>query len=272
MILKYLREFFRFLKHIKNSRKLLFILAYDDFRQQYLGSYLGIVWAVLRPLLFILILWFVFSMGLRGGTASDGTPFILYLLCGVIPWFFFVESLSKGMSAIVTNKYLVKKVAFRVSILPIVKILSALGIHLILVTILIVVFFLHGYLPTLYWLQLPFYILSTMILVLGLGWLTSSIRVFVKDMSEVIGVVVQFGFWLTPIFWKLEMVPDKYHYIIKLNPMVYVVEGFRGTFIYKEWFWDRGFDTVLFFLTIVLFLIFGATVFRRLRPHFGDVL
>lgn len=270
--MKYLKEFYRFLKHIKNNRKLLFTLAYSDFKQQYLGSYLGILWAVLRPSLFVFVIWLIFSLGFKRGSGDGDTPFVLWLLCGMIPWFFFAEAVNKGMSAIVSNAYLVKKVAFRVGILPLVKVLSSLGIHLILIILLVVIFLLNGFHPTLYWLQLPFYILCTAMLVLGLGWLTSSLRVFVKDVKEIIGVIIQFGFWLTPIFWSFKRIPEEYHYLIKLNPMVYIVEGFRDTFIYEVWFWERGADTLQFLATTIFFLIVGAIVFKRLRPHFGDVL
>jgi len=271
-MIRYIKEFYRFLKHIENSKKLLFTLAYNDFKEQYLGSYLGIVWAVLRPTLFIAVIWFVFAVGFKHKPSEDGVPFVLWLLCGMIPWFFFAEAINKGMSAIISNAYLVKKVAFRVSILPLVKILSALGIHLILVGLLIVAFLLNGYFPTMYWLQLPYYILCTVVLVLGFGWLTSSMRVFVKDVGEIIGVLIQFGFWLTPIFWSFKIIPEKYHFLIKLNPMVYVVEGFRDTFIHKVWFWEKGIDTLQFLAITVFFLVVGAIVFKRLRPHFGDVL
>jgi lipopolysaccharide transport system permease protein len=270
--MRYIKEFFRFLRHIKNSRKLLLTLAYNDFRQEYLGSYLGIVWAVIRPSLFIGVIWFVFSVGFKAKPTDDGIPFVLWLLCGMIPWFFFAESVQKGMSAIVSSAYLVKKVAFRVSILPLVKVISSLGIHLVLVCLLIIVFLLNGFYPTIYWLQLPYYILCTVVLALGLGWLTSSLRVFVKDIGEVIGVLIQFGFWLTPIFWSFKIIPEQYHYLIKLNPMVYVVEGFRNTFIHKVWFWQNLNDTVQFWSIAFVLLIFGAIVFKRLRPHFGDVL
>lgn len=270
--MRYIKEFYRFLKHIKESRDLLFVLAYNDFKQQYLGTYFGILWAVLRPALFIVVIWFVFTYGFKSRPSDDQTPFALWLLCGMIPWFFFADSVNKGMNAVVGNAFLVKKVAFRVSILPLVNVLSALGIHLVLVTILVLVFLLHGLFPTIYWLQLPYYILCMVMLVTGLGWLTSSLRVFVKDIGEFIGVFIQFGFWLTPIFWSFKLIPEQYHYIIKLNPMVYVVEGFRDTLIYQKWFWEKGGDT-LQFLTIACFLIIlGAVVFKRLRPHFGDVL
>lgn len=270
--MRYFKEFYRFLKHIIDSKKLLFTLAYNDFKAQYLGSYLGIFWAILRPLLFILVLWFVFGAGFKSKPTDDGTPFVLWLLCGMIPWFFFAEAVSKGMNAITSSAYLVKKVAFRVSILPLVKVFSSLLIHLVLVMILIIVFMLNGYYPDLYWLQLPYYILATVILTLGLGWLTSSLRVFIKDIGELIGVVIQFGFWLTPIFWSLSSIPEQYHYIVKLNPVVYIVDGFRDTFIYKTWFWENQSDTLQFWLTATILLIVGALVFKRLRPHFGDVL
>ncbi|MDY0117272.1 MAG: ABC transporter permease [Sulfurimonadaceae bacterium] len=270
--MRYIKEFYRFLKHIKNSRKLLFTLAYNDFKEQYLGSYLGIIWAILRPALFILVIWFVFGVGFKARPTEDGTPFVLWLLCGMIPWFFFAEATNKGMSAIVSSAYLVKKVAFRVSILPLVKVLSSLGIHLVLVGLLIVVFLLNGFFPTIYWLQLPYYILCTVVLTLGLGWLTSSLRVFVKDIGEIIGVVIQFGFWLTPIFWSFKLIPEQYHHLVKLNPMVYVVEGFRDTFINKVWFWEKAADSLQFWSITVVVLVLGALVFKRLRPHFGDVL
>ena len=270
--MQYIKEFFRFLKHIGENRKLLFTLTYSDFKEQYLGSYLGITWAMLRPALFILVIWFVFSAGFKSKPADDGTPFVLWLLCGMIPWFFFADAVLKGMNAIVSSAYLVRKVAFRVSILPLVKVFSSLVIHLVLILLLIVIFLLNGYYPDIYWLQLPYYILCTIILTLGLGWLTSSLRVFVKDTAEIIGVVIQFGFWLTPIFWSLKSIPEQYQFIVKLNPMYYIVEGFRNTFINKVWFWETPVDTLQFLITTGIILVFGAIVFKRLRPHFGDVL
>ena len=270
--MQYIKEFFRFLKHIGENRKLLFTLTYSDFKEQYLGSYLGITWAMLRPALFILVIWFVFSAGFKSKPTGDGTPFVLWLLCGMIPWFFFADAVLKGMNAIVSSAYLVRKVAFRVSILPLVKVFSSLVIHLVLILLLIVIFLLNGYYPDIYWLQLPYYILCTIILTLGLGWLTSSLRVFVKDTAEIIGVVIQFGFWLTPIFWSLKSIPEQYQFIVKLNPMYYIVEGFRNTFINKVWFWETPVDTLQFLITTGIILVFGAIVFKRLRPHFGDVL
>lgn len=270
--MRYFKEFYRFIKHIVKSRKLLFTLSYEDFKDQYSGSYLGIAWAVMRPVLFIAVIWFIFGIGFKAKPTDDGTPFILWLICGFVPWFFFADAVTKSMSAVISNGYLVKKVAFRVSILPLVKILSALYIHIVFILILLGIFILYGFSPTIYWIQIPYFVLCTILLVLGLGLLTSSIRVFVKDVGEVIGVVIQFGFWLTPIFWSLKIIPEKYHGIVQLNPMFYIIDGYRNALIHQTWFWETNGLTVYFVTVVSVLLVLGAIVFKRLRPHFGDVL
>ena len=138
--------------------------------------------------------------------------------------------------------------------------------------ILIVVFLLHGYIPSVFWLQLPFYTFMMFILILGITWLISALRVFTKDISQIIGVILQLGFWVTPIFWSIEKIPEKYMYVMKLNPMVYIVEGYRNCFINQVWFWESYKFTPYFITISLLFLVLGAIVFRKLRPHFGDVL
>ncbi len=270
--MRYFKEFYRFLKHIVKNKKLLVTLSVADFKEQYLGSYLGVVWAILRPLLFIGVMWFVFGFGFKSKPIDDGTPFILLLLCGMIPWFFFADALKKSMKAIVSNSFLVKKVAFRVSVLPLVKVLSSLYIHMVFICILLAIFLAYGYTPTIYWLQIPYFMLCMIFLLLGLGWLTSAIRVFIKDVGEVIGVIIQFGFWLTPIFWSIDIIPEKYQSIIKLNPMFYIIDGYRNALIYQKWFWN-DMNLTFYYITVALAtLVLGAIVFKRLRPHFGDVV
>jgi len=270
--LRYLKEFYRFLKHIYSSRELLLSLIKNDFRKQYLGSYLGLVWAFIQPLTFVVVIWFVFEIGFRSGPTTNGTPFFLYLITGMIPWFFISNAFTSGTGAIVNNSFLVKKVSFRISILPLVEIGSALIIHLALVGFLVFAFLLYGYMPTIYWLQLPFYILCSIVLLLGLSWLTSAIRVFVKDVGNFIAVLMQIGFWATPIFWSIDMIPEKYQWILKLNPAFYIVDGYRNSFINGSWFWEHQNITIYYFGLTLFCLAVGALVFKRLRPHFGDVL
>ena len=114
------------------NRKLVLSLAKNDFKTKYAGSYLGIVWAFIQPIVTILVYWFVFSVGLKAGTVSD-YPFVLYLVSGIVPWFFFQDALNGGTNALIEYNYLVKKVVFKISILPIVKIISALFVHVFFV-------------------------------------------------------------------------------------------------------------------------------------------
>ncbi|MEQ8171616.1 MAG: ABC transporter permease, partial [Candidatus Eremiobacterota bacterium] len=95
---------------------------------------------------------------------------------------------------------------------------------------------------------------------------------FIRDLSQVIGVILQFFFWLTPIFWSLKMVPEKMHWFFKMNPVYYITEGYRETFIYKIWFWEHPCLMLYFWGFTLTVFVLGALIFRKLRPHYADVL
>jgi len=262
---------FRFLKAILQNKTLLFSLTKNDFKQKYLGNFLGITWAFIQPTATILIFWFVFQVGFKAQPV-DNFPFILWLVSGIFPWFYFAEGLSNGTNSILANNFLVKKVVFRVSLLPIVPLMSALTVHLFFIFIMFVMFIYYGYMPELYWLQIFYYLFATSVLLLGLSWITSSIVVFFKDIGQFIAMIIQFGFWLTPIFWSMKMVPKKYHWLIELNPIVYIIEGYRNSMIYHKWFCQDMSMTIYFWVITLAIFGVGALTFKRLRPHFADVL
>jgi ABC-type polysaccharide/polyol phosphate export permease len=269
--MNYLKQFYTFIADTLKSRKLIFELAKKDFQAKYLGSYLGIIWAFVQPTITILIFWFVFQLGFKSRPV-DNFPFILWLLCGMVPWFFFSEAVSNATNAVIENSYLVKKVVFRVSVLPIIKIISALFIHLFFIIFLFIMFLIYGYKPSIYSFQVIYYLFATIVLALGISWITSSLVVFLKDIGQVVGMLLQFSFWLTPIFWSLKLVPEKYHIFLKLNPIYYIVEGYRNTFVYHSWFWQSPRQAIYFWLVTLVLFVIGALIFKRLRPHFADVL
>jgi lipopolysaccharide transport system permease protein/teichoic acid transport system permease protein len=269
--MNYLKTFNRFIRDILKNRKLLLELSKNDFKSRYMGNYLGILWAFVQPTAMIGIFWFVFQVGFKS-IPVDNFPFVLWLMAGLIPWFFFAESIQSGANAILANGFLVKKIVFRVSLLPIVQIISAFVIHMFFLIFLIAMFLYYGYMPTIYWLQIPYYIFSTVILVLGISWMTSSVVVFFRDLNQVITMIIQFGFWVTPLIWSLKIVPEKYHDLIQYNPVYYIVEGYRDSFIYNTWFWEKIDLSIQYWVITFIFFIGGAVVFRKLRPHFADVL
>lgn len=262
---------FGFLKAIFDNKTLLWSLTKNDFKQKYFGNLLGVAWAFILPAATIAILWFVFQIGFKS-QPIDNFPFILWLVAGMFPWFYFSEGLSNGTNSIIANGFLVKKVVFRISLLPIVSLSTALIVHLFFVFFMFGMFIYYGYPPEIYWIQIIYYIFATTILLLGLSWLTSSIMVFFKDIGQIIAMFIQFGFWGTPIFWSLKMVPEEYHWIIKANPVHYIVKGYRDSMINHEWFWQDQ-TLTLYFWTVTLFIfVLGGLTFKKLKPHFADVL
>jgi ABC-type polysaccharide/polyol phosphate export permease len=127
-------------------------------------------------------------------------------------------------------------------------------------------------LPGVYTLQLIYYLAAMFFLLLGLGWITSSTSIFVQDVSNIVMIITQFGFWLTPIIWNITRIPEKYRWIIKLNPMCYIVNGYRDSLIYKIPFWSKPYETIYFWFFTLMVLLIGVVVFRRLKPHFGEVI
>ncbi|WP_422234014.1 ABC transporter permease [Sulfuricurvum sp.] len=264
-------NFYRFLRDIIRNHRLLVDLIKNDFKSRYLNNYLGVLWAFIQPTITILIFWFVFQVGLRA-TPIQETPFVLWLIAGMIPWFFIAESLGSATNAILDNSFLVKKIVFRVSLLPIVKIASALIIHIFFILFMLGMFLYYGYMPNIYWFQIGYYLFATLILLLGISWITSSIVIFFRDMGQLVAMAIQFGFWLTPIFWMLTMVPENYQWIFKLNPAYYITQGYRDALINNVWFWEKPIETLHFWIVTGMFFLLGAIVFRKLRPHFADVL
>jgi len=265
------KHFFYFLRDLVNSRDIVIELTKNDFKSRYLGSYLGLLWAFVQPLATIGILWFVFEFGFKSKPTGN-YPFMLWLIAGMIPWFYLNDSISSATISIVDKSFLVKKVVFRIGILPIIKILSALIIHIFFIAILFIMFALYGYMPHLYTIQVLYYLFAAIILTLGLSWITSSLMVFLKDVGQIVGILLQFGFWLTPVFWQVTMLPEEYRSFITLNPFYYITEGYRDSMINKVWFWEHGGLTIYFWCVTGIIFVVGALIFRRLKPHFADVL
>lgn len=270
--MKFLLDIKKFFGIIIQKRIAIYELAKRDFQAQNKNTYLGIIWGYIQPLTYIILLVLVFSIGLRTNPGGKGVPFVVYLITGMIAWQFFSGTLSDLTQVIKAHSFLVKKGDFSLSILHIAKILSTIIPHLILLTIAMIVCWFHGFLPDFYTLQLIYYLAAMFFLLLGLGWITSSTSIFVQDVANVVTILCQFGFWLTPIIWNIERIPLKYQWVVKLNPMCYIVNGYRDSLIYKVPFWSKPYETIYFWFFIAIALLVGVVVFRRLKPHFGEVI
>lgn len=253
------------------NRNLILNLAQNDFKTKYAGSYLGAIWAFVQPVVTILVYWFVFGVAFKGGPVH-GCPYVLWLVSGLIPWFFFQEALQSCTNSLIEYNYLVKKVVFNIGIIPMVKVLSAFFVHLFFVAILIVIYCVSGYGVAIQAIQVVYYSICMVVLVVGLGYLTSALVVFFRDLGQIIGIVLQIGIWLTPIMWNYETIGGIFGTILRLNPMFYIVNGYRESLIFHQWFWNNPNLTIYFWVVACVIMAIGVSLFEKLKVHFADVL
>lgn len=245
--------------------------ALDDLKNKYSGSALGITWAFIQPIITIILYWFVFQLGFKSQPVAD-FPFILWLLAGLVPWFFFSDAISNATGSLREYNYLVKKVLFNINILPLAKVLSTLLIQFVLIIFAVIFYCLWGHFPDIYYLQLLPYLIYMVVLSTGIVYLTSTLYVFFKDALQIISIVLQVVFWLTPIVWTLDAMPESIQGILKYNPMYYVVSGYRNAFVGKvKSLWDL--ETSLYYWCIAFFILaLGLWLFNRCKKHFADIL
>lgn len=242
-----------------------------DFKAGFLGSYLSVAWAFLQPGITVLLLWFVFEVGFRASPQGN-SPFILWLLVGLVPWFFFAEAWGSATQSILEYRYLVKNIVFYVDILPLVRITSSLIVHIFFLIVIIGIVVVYQQHLGWAFLQVPYYLIGLVMLLVGLSWMTSSLIIFIPDVGYIVGTLIQFGFWFTPIMWNIGMVPGRYAFWISLNPVYYIIDGYRRAFLYGEWFWERPMLTCYFWVSTLVILSAGRLVFQKLRPHFADII
>ena len=256
---------------IFKDKRLLANLTLQDFKRRFAGSYLGTLWGFVNPLFTIIVYWLVFQYGF-GRAPVNGFPFVLWFMCGMIPWLFFSEAFSSGCNSFLEYSYLVKKVVFNINILPLVKILSCMLTHFFFVALLAVICICFGYYPSVYWLQIPYYLLCATVLLFALTLALSSITVFFRDFNQLIGIILLVGMWGTPISWNIQNFSPNIQFVLKLNPIFYIVEGYRDCFLYQTWFWEKGSLTVYFWILAAIVLAVGTKIYDKLKYSFADFL
>lgn len=174
--------------------------------------------------------------------------------------------------ALLEYSYLVKKVVFKISVIPIIKIISASFTHIFFVCFMLVVYVCMGYTPDLYLLQIPYFSFCLFLFVLALVYSTCAMVLFFRDLAQIINIGLQIGMWATPILWDLNTVPPVMQFVLKINPMFYIVNGFRSAMFENTWFWQDFYSTMYFWIVTVVLFGIGALIFRRLKVHFADVL
>lgn len=255
-------------------RQQIFKLAKADLVKTYRGAALGWAWAIIKPAVTIFVYWFTFQIGLRAGKEVEGFPFFLWLISGVIPWFYMSDMITGGTESIRKYSYLVTKMKFPISTIPTFFSISKFMVHLALLAIMIIIFIAMGYPPDMYILQLPIYMLLSFLFFTVFSLFSSLLACMSKDFSNLVKSLVTAVFWLSGIIWNINTLKDIpwLKALLKVNPVTYLVEGYRNCFIHKTWIWESPKTLIAFLLILVVLIIAAVWVYRRLRKEIPDVL
>lgn len=253
-------------------REAIRILTWRDFHARYRGSIFGILWAVVQPLLMMLAYTLVFSyfLKVRFGSSDSPTVFAVYLLCGLVPWNAFAEGINSACSLIRISPNLVKKVVFPVEVLPVnltlvTMIQQLIGLGLLLMLVLVI-----GNGLTLWILLLPFFLLLQFMLQTGLSWLLASLSVFIPDFRQATSLFTLLLMFITPIFYPETLIPERFRFLVTLNPMAQIVGMYRRVLMeglpptLEQILWAGGMS--------LLFWMVGFVWFNRTKHAFPDYL
>jgi len=248
-------------------------LAVHDLRNRCLGSMLGFVWAFIQPFVMTIILWFVVGVAFKAN-AVQGVPFIAWLLAGMSAWSFFSDALNQATNVFCEYAFLVRKVNFRLFNLPLIKILAALVVHVVFLLLVAAVLLFSRVSVSWSWLAVFYYLFAAAVLLAGLSYITATLHVFSRDVGQIVNVGLQFGFWVTPVFWNFTMFQEHSLLVklLRLNPVVYIVEGYRNSLLFNSPFAAGWGGAAYFWMITILLLVAGRIIFRKLKPCFADVL
>lgn len=254
-------------------RQQILKLAKADLVKTYRGAALGWMWAVIKPAVTIFVYWFAFEIGLRAGQDVNGFPFFLWLVAGVMPWFYMNDMLTAGTDTVRKYSYLVTKMKFPVSTIPTFVSISKFIVHLILMLIMVVIFILMGYPPTIYIVQLPVYMLLMFIFFTIWSLFASLLSAMSKDFANLVKSMVTAIFWLSGILWNPETIKVGWlKQILMINPVTFLTNGFRNCFINEVWFFEQPKRLIYFVIVTILLLILALWTYKKLRKEIPDVL
>ncbi|MEK5382459.1 ABC transporter permease [Niallia sp. FSL W8-0635] len=260
------------LKEQYRSIPLIIRLAIYETRSKYEQHYLGVLWQWLNPLIQVFAYWFVFGFGIRKGQPVGEYDFIVWMLGGMIAWFFISPTVVEASNSVFKRINMVAKMNFPISSLPSVVIASNLIVHFVMVAIYIIVLLFNGVYPSLHWLQFLYYLVCMVAFMFALTLLNSTISVLIRDYQQLIQAFTRLLFFVTPLFWDPSHMSNTVQAILKLNPVYYIVSGYRNSFLNGTWFFEDLKYTIYFWLVTLVLLLAGSILHLKFRDKFVDFL
>ncbi|MFB1097864.1 ABC transporter permease [Terribacillus sp. JSM ZJ617] len=266
-------------KHFNLIRR----ISLYELRNNNNANYLGLAWEIISPVIQIAIYWLVFGYLISGGegrTIPNPTPgepdlqFFPWLVSGLIIWMFFQPAATQGAKSIYSRLRLLSKMNFPMSVIPNITIFSKFYPHLILVVLTIILMQVTGYPVSIYMLQLPYFMVATFAFTYAFVLLMTTLTTLIRDIQLLLQATLRMVLYLTPILWVSQGLPDFLKILMKLNPLYYLVEGYRASLMGQNgWYFITSWDYTIYFwvVTAIIFMI-GAALHIRFRRHFIDFL
>ena len=253
-------------KNLYNYRELLKTSVKKEVRSKYKNSFLGVVWSFLNPLLQIVVYAIIFSLILKNKQEN----YAIFLCCGIIPWTFFSIAINRSAFIMIENGNIIKKVYFPREIIPI-SVVLAETINFLISTLIILGFVIIGGIGiTKYLLFYPIILIAQYLVIISIAFVVSSICVYFRDLQHFIGIILQLLFYATPIIYSQDNIPSEYQWILKINPMTYIINAYRDIFYYQKAFEILPL-IILLFIGIVTSYV-GYKIFYKLQKGFAEQL
>ena len=259
-----------FARNLVERRSLLFQLVRRDFEQRFVGSAIGWIWGLIQPLVLLLSWTFVFQYCLRQPAPPGVRSYPLFLFAGMLPWMLFNETVLRCAPSLLDQANLITKTVFPAEIVPVSVFLSTLISHLLALALMVAITGVWLNQVTIFLVMLPLCMLAIGLFAIGIGWIVSSLHVFLRDTAQVMGVVLTFWFWFTPIFVDEAAFPKRARFLMYVNPMFYVVRAYRTVLLdsaMPNWS-DLGIAAAYGVAAFTL----GGLFFRYMKRGFADVL
>jgi lipopolysaccharide transport system permease protein len=249
-------------------RELFYFLAWRDILVRYKQTVIGVAWAVIRPLLTMLVLTFIF--GKLAKMPSGGVPYPILVFCGMLPWQFFATAFSESGNSLVSNAGMISKVYFPRLVVPVSSVITSFVDFLISSVLMTLMMVYYGYVPGVSIAMLPVFVLLAFATAFGAGLWVSALMVRYRDFRYIVPFVVQFGLYVSPVGFSSNVVPEEWRWLYSINPMVGVIDGFRWAILgAQDIYWPGFWISVA---GVILIIISGIWYFRRTERTFADVI
>lgn len=236
---------------------------------------LGILWNFLNPIIQLATFWIVFGIGIRGGRAVGNVGYLPWMLVGMSVWFFVSPCITQGVSCIYSKRNIITKMKFPVSILPTTVVMKELFNHVCMLILILTTLILRGHRPNRFWLLIFYYMFCAICFCISLNLITSVLNMFTRDVAKMVKACMRMLMYLTPILWTLDSMALQHPTlvtILKMNPLYYIVEGYRGSLFFYDGFWNHPAQTVYFWGLVLIMFVSGSMLMYKFRTKFIDMM